>query len=223
MARVIVFDLNGTLLDLSVLDRQFSETFGSPDVRKRWFGQLTELFLTATIVDEYKNFDKLSDAALDMIARQQSMELSTEDRAKIHAASLALPAFVDVRPALDRLRAAGFRLVTLTNSTEKSARAKIKHVELDEYFEKVLSIDAIERYKPAAAAYEYAAEQLGVASAEIRMVAAHSWDIAGALNAGCNAAFIARPEQVLNPLGAKPDISASDLNDVAEQIIRHDT
>jgi len=33
------------------------------------------------------------------------------------------------------------------------------------------------------------AERLGVGTGELRLVAAHAWDIAGALHAGCAAAF----------------------------------
>jgi 2-haloacid dehalogenase len=54
-------------------------------------------------------------------------------------------------------------------------------------------------------------------------VAAHSWDIAGAMRAGCKAAFIARPGMVLDPLFDPPDIVGPDLGTVAERIIAVDT
>ncbi len=67
------------------------------------------------------------------------------------------------------------------------------------------------------------AKELGVPVNQIRMVAAHDWDVAGALNAGCAAAFIARPGKVLNPLMPVPDIIGNDLIEVAERIILADT
>jgi 2-haloacid dehalogenase len=57
---------------------------------------------------------------------------------------------------------------------------------------------------------------------EVRLVAAHSWDIAGALAAGCQAAFVARPGMVLSPLGGPPGVIGPDLTAVAEQIISID-
>lgn len=42
----------------------------------------------------------------------------------------------------------------------------------------------------------------------------------GAMQAGCAAAFVARPGKVLNPLADKPDIIGEDLRIVAEEIIR---
>jgi 2-haloacid dehalogenase len=66
------------------------------------------------------------------------------------------------------------------------------------------------------------AQQLGVATGDLRMVAAHAWDVLGALQAGCAAAFIARPGKVLYPLGPQPDIEAPDLQAAAEQILARD-
>ena len=54
---------------------------------------------------------------------------------------------------------------------------------------------------------------------QTRHIAAHAWDVAGAMSAGCKAAFIARPGMVLNPLFAPPDVVAPDLLEVADQII----
>ena len=54
------------------------------------------------------------------------------------------------------------------------------------------------------------------------LVAAHSWDIAGAMAAGCQAGFVARPGMVVSPLGDPPGITGPDLAAVAEQIISTD-
>jgi len=95
----------------------------------------------------------------------------------------------------------------------------MQHAGLRPYFERLLSVDAVRQFKPARATYEYAAQELGVPITDIRLVAAHDWDIAGAMHAGCAAAFVARPGQVLGSLQAKPDIIGADLQAVARQIV----
>jgi 2-haloacid dehalogenase len=77
----------------------------------------------------------------------------------------------------------------------------------------------VRRLKPAPEPYRMAAERTGVAIGEVRLIAAHAWDIAGALRAGCAAAFIARPGMVLDPLVDQPDIVGADLREVADQIL----
>ena len=68
-------------------------------------------------------------------------------------------------------------------------------------------------------AYEYAAKELGVKTKEILLVAAHAWDLAGATAAGCETAFVARPEKVLSPGGREPQFQASDVSALAVQIV----
>jgi len=60
---------------------------------------------------------------------------------------------------------------------------------------------------------------MGVEASQVRLIAAHAWDIAGALNAGCSAAFVARPGMVLDPLVPQPEIVGPDLNEVVDQIL----
>ena len=66
------------------------------------------------------------------------------------------------------------------------------------------------------------AERLGVGMGDLRLVAAHAWDIAGALHAGCAAAFVARSGMVLDPLFAGPDVVGADLSEVAERILERE-
>ncbi len=64
-----------------------------------------------------------------------------------------------------------------------------------------------------------AAERLGVDCRDVRLIAAHAWDVAGAVRAGCAAAFVARSGQVLDPLAPRPDIVGADLDAVAAGIV----
>ena len=44
MARVCVFDVNETLLDLGALDPHFERIFGDASMRQAWFGQFLALW-----------------------------------------------------------------------------------------------------------------------------------------------------------------------------------
>ena len=113
-------------------------------------------------------------------------------------------------------------MVTLTNSAPVAVEQQLKNAGLTDLFERSFSVDAVKRFKPAPEPYRYVAQQLGVSTGDLRMVAAHAWDVVGALQAGCLAAFIARPGKVLYPLGPKPDIVAPGFQAVAEQILARD-
>ena len=222
MSRVIVFDVNETLLDMSMLAPHFERAFGRAAARGDWFQQLRENWYVALVTNRFTEFSTLADAALRMQADKEGIILSADDRSAILRDMRALPPHPDVEPALQSLRDAGLRLAALTNGGLEAAREQLAHASLAPFFEQILSAEEVRRYKPAPEPYEMAAERLQIAPGDIRMVATHAWDLAGAAAAGCATAFVARPRQVLNPAAPAPDLAADDLVQLAEQIVHAD-
>jgi len=219
VARVCVFDVNETLLDLGALDPEFERVFGDASARQAWFGQFLTSWLTAMVTGVYEEFGTIGGTSLEMIAERQGVQLADEDKQRILGGIQELPPHPEVEENLGRLRDAGLRLVALTNSTQQVADAQIDNSGLRPYFEQVLSADAVKRLKPSPEPYRMAADSLGVEIGQIRLVAAHAWDVAGAMQAGCAAAFVARPGMVLNPLFERPDVLGADLREVADGIL----
>jgi 2-haloacid dehalogenase len=223
MRRVQVFDVNETLLDLAAMDPHFQRIFRDAGARVAWFNQMIQSALVATVTGAYSQFGAHAMAALEMTAERAGVRLTDGDREAVAAQMRQLPAHPEVAEALRRLRDAGLRLAALTNSTEQVARAQLEHAGLIDAFDLVLSADSVRRLKPAPEPYRMAAERLGVAVGEARLVAAHAWDVAGAARAGCATAFVARPGKVLDPLVERPEIVGADLTEVADAILAVDS
>jgi len=204
------------------LDRWFERVFGDAGMRRVWFAQMIQSALVATVTGAYRPFGEIGLAALAMTAEQAGVELLGPDRDAIAAELRRLPAHPEVPGALERLQRAGLRLAALTNSTEEVARAQLEHAGIIGWFEQVLSADMVRRLKPAPEPYLLAGERLGVPVGQVRLVAAHAWDVAGAARAGCATAFVARPGKVLDPLVEAPDVIGADLAEVADRIIATD-
>jgi 2-haloacid dehalogenase len=219
MAPVCVFDVNETLLDLAALDGEFERVFGDRGVRAAWFGQLLQSAMVSTITGGYRDFAAIGRAALEMTATRLGVELSADDREAVVGGMTRLPAHPEVPGALDRLAGGGLRLASLTNSTERVANAQLEHAGIVDRFEAVLSADTVRRLKPAPEPYRMAAERLGVDPGDVLLVAAHAWDVAGALAAGCRAAFVARPGKVLDPLAGRPELVVGDLDELADRLL----
>jgi 2-haloacid dehalogenase len=222
MRRVQVFDVNETLLDLAAMDPHFQRIFGDAGVRVAWFDQMIQSALVATVTGAYRPFGAHAMAALEMTAEQAGVALGGDNKEAVAAQLRQLPAHPEVADALQRLRDAGLRLAALTNSTEQVARAQLEHAGLLDAFDLVLSADTVRRLKPAPEPYLMAAERLGVTVGEVRLIAAHAWDVAGAARAGCATAFVARPGKVLDPLIDRPEIIGADLAEVADAILAVD-
>lgn len=217
--RILVLDVIETMLDINALKPHFARAFGDGEALKEWFANLLLYANVTTVAGPYADFGAVAGAVLDMTAAGRGKTLSLEDRSRILQGTLTLPAHPDVKDGLTRLKAAGFRMVTLTNSAPASVAQQLKNAGLSEFFERSFSIDAVKKYKPAPEPYRYVAQQVGVSTGDLRMVAAHAWDVHGALRAGCAAAFVARPGHALFTLGSKPDIVAADLRAVADRIL----
>lgn len=221
MAKVLVFDVNETLLDLGSLREPFARAFGDAASVGEWFARLLHGSLVATVTDAYEDFGSIGRWALEAVAARRGADLPDADRDAILATMRRLPAHPDVRDALERLRAAGFPLATLTNSSGDLARAQLKHAGIPDLFDHVLSVEEVRRYKPAPEPYLMAAERFGVPPSEMRMVSAHDWDVWGAMRAGCAAAYVARTEAPF-VLGGPPDLAGPDLSLVADAILEVD-
>jgi 2-haloacid dehalogenase len=220
MPRVIVFDVIETMLDTSALEPHFERVFGDPRVLREWFSQLLLYSEVATIAGSYFDFSTIAGATLEMTAESRKVTLSSTDREQILEAMLSLPPHEDVHDALKLLADAGLRLVTLTNSSQRAMEEQLTNAGIENYFERRFSVDSVRKFKPAPETYRMVAKELDLPTSGLRMVAAHAWDIIGAMQVGCAAAFVARPGKVLNPLADKPDIVGEDLRKVAKEIIR---
>lgn len=220
MYSAIVFDVNETLLDLGALDPVFAERFGSANFRKEWFHEVLKLAFATTIVGDYSDFGVIGNAALEILEKRHDKPCTEEQRHNILSIMRKLPAHPDVPAGLEALKQQGYPLVALTNSTGITAEAQLTYAGIRSYFQYVFSADTVKRLKPAAKPYEFVAASLRAAPGSLLMVAAHSWDIAGAIQAGWNGAFISRPGQILDALTPKPSFVASDLVHLARQIIQ---
>lgn len=215
----MVFDVNETLLDLGTLDQLFVEWFGDAAARREWFAQLLQLALVVTLTGTYRDFATLAGEAFQVVARKRELDPGDEAVASILEAVRSLPPHPDVAEALRRLSGAGLRLAALTNSPLSTVRGQLERAGLIGHFDQVLSVESTRRFKPAPEPYLMACRELEIEPAGMWMVAAHDWDVVGAMRVGCAGAFVARPGQGYAPGFDPPDLVGADLAEVAGRLL----
>ena len=87
----------------------------------------------------------------------------------------------------------------------------------------ILGAEIAHDYKPKAVVYQAAAAALDLPREQVMMVAAHSWDLASAAEAGLRTAFIGRPDEHGPGQGetratVPVDYEAADLAALADQL-----
>jgi 2-haloacid dehalogenase len=219
MKPVLVFDVNETLLDLASLDPLFASVLGDASLRPTWFAAMLQLSFVGGLTGQYVDFTTAQKAALRMTAARVGRKVGDREVEDIVGAMRRLPAHADVPAALGRLREAGFRLTALTNSVLDAATAQLTHAGLIELFEEVFSADEVQALKPAPAPYRMVAQRCDVEIADVCLIAAHAWDVSGALAAGGQAAFVGRSGGVPSPIGKQPTVIGRDLTEVADALL----
>jgi 2-haloacid dehalogenase len=218
--KVLFFDVNDTLLDLSVMRESVGSVLrGRPDLLPLWFTTMLQHALVETVAGRYHDFGVIGVAALTMVARNHDISLSEEEAQRAIAPIRSLPPHGDVAPALKALHEAGFRMVALTNSSRAAVEAQIDNAGLADFFERKLSVEDVLVFKPHTLVYRSAAHKMGIDGSECMLITAHGWDIAGALWAGWRAAFLSRPGAQLYPLAPPPEIVAPNMSKAAERLI----
>lgn len=213
----LIFDVNGTLLDLAALDPLFQELCGQAQARRVWFDEVVKEMLVSAATTVYHSFDDIATAAFSTICAKYGPFDEENAKQRILTQMQELPAFADVQPAFDRLQSEGHKLIAFTNGTLASARKQLMHAGIHKYFESVHSADEMQRFKPSLDAYQMLAHKLEASVGELTMVAAHAWDISGASWAGLRTAYIQR-ELPLSAIVPQPTYFAHDLMGLAEKL-----
>jgi 2-haloacid dehalogenase len=219
---LIVFDVNETLLDLQTMEPIFERIFGGKGAMRLWFANLIMYSVVLTEVDSYVHFTDIGSAVMKMLADTRGIRISDDDKMELKENFSTMPPHPDVLIALHKLRAAGFRLFTLTNNLVEVQVHQLKHGGIGDLFERIFSVDSVKRHKPAPQAYAYVEKELGVKPSQLCLVACHTWDTLGAVAAGWEAALVKRAGNDVLSVGPQPQIVGNDLNDIADQLIaRH--
>jgi 2-haloacid dehalogenase len=219
---VLVFDVAGTLMDLQSMRQVFERMFGDGAVVSEWFGETILYSEAETLTDTFTPFSQLAAGVLRMLGRIYKVPITEADVAEVAKGLASLPPYADVPEGLRMLKAAGYRLVTLTDSSATPGKGPLQVAGLAALFERQLSAETVRRYKPARETYAMVADATGVKRSDLCVIAAHPWDVIGARLAGCSAALIERDG--VAPLfvsGLKQaQISGPTLIDVAAQLVR---
>lgn len=221
--KVLFFDVNETLLDLTHMKKKVGETLGGrEDLMALWFSTMLHYSLVTTAGGQYEQFGNIGAAALQMVAANNGISISQEEARSVVLKSLqGLPAHPEVKAALTKLKKDGYKLVSFTNSSNEGLKKQFESAGLTEYFDERLSIEDVGKFKPFSDTYTWAARKMSVKPEECMLIAAHGWDVAGALWAGWRAAFVSRPGQQLFPLAPKTEIVKPDLSGVADILLAY--
>lgn len=210
----IVFDLYSTLLDVGSIAQAAAALTPDPAALVTlWRQKQLEYTWLREAMDRYVDFWQVTAEALTYAAARLGLALTGEQHARLCEAWNDLRPYAEVTAALDAL--AGWPLAVLSNGSPAMLAHGVASAGLGGRFAAVLSVDAVQAFKPNPVVYRLATDQLGATPARVLFVSANAWDAAGGKAFGLTACWINRAGLPMEELGHPPDAEVADLTDLA--------
>jgi 2-haloacid dehalogenase len=204
---LVAFDVNETLVSLRPVSERLPS--GAFEV---WFARILRDGFALAATGRYAPFGELASSHLEVVAPEADAKETLGEFRRLEA-------YPDVRPAFERLRSEGIRIVTLTNGHVETVEAILAHNGLDDYVERCFSADEVRAWKPRPEPYELVAGATRMDPSRIALVAAHSWDVHGAKLAGLQTGWCSRLEGSFGHGFVEPDVFGEDLVEVVEGLL----
>jgi 2-haloacid dehalogenase len=220
MPETLAFDLYGTLVDPLRIAQQLERALGSAAQRTAELWRLKQLEYTfrLTAMQRYEDFEQVTAKALDFALAVVGYVLTADDRRQAMAAYDDLDLFPEVADGLRQLHAARYSMVVLSNGSPRMVRAAVRSAGLESWFDDLISVDEVQTYKPSPLVYRHAAERLGGAIGEIRLISSNPFDVIGATAVGMQVAWLDRAGAVLDTLGPPPAMVLSSLTELVGRL-----
>lgn len=226
--RAVFFDFMGTCLDwhsgaIKVLPQSVDESERSRlalEWRHDYFdANAARLAANEPPEDIDVTLVKTLDALLE---KHPEHKYLFDDRTK-HQCVVAwhsMPAWPEVRPAIEQLKAAGYEVFVFANGTTRLQLDLCKSSGLK--FDMLFSSELLGVYKPAPKSYRKTLELVNVKPEESVMVAAHAYDVRGGREAGMKTIYIHRwtddIKEDVERVKGENDFFLEDMTSLAEVI-----
>ena len=212
---VVAFDVNETLLDLAPVGAALTEQGSSADVLPAVFSRTLATGFAGATLGTWFPFRAAFESSVAQVTG-----LPTAACSAVADSFMELSPHPDVEPALRRLVDAGVRVVTLSHGAPGVAEAGLTRGGVAVLVERMLTSESIRAWKPAPEAYLWGVGVCGVATDQVALVAAHSWDVAGARRAGLTTGFTSgRSEKVFADVLGAPDVQGGTLVEVVDALL----
>lgn len=209
--RALVFDAYGTLFDPFAVKTRAEELFpgNGAALSQLWRAKQLEYSWLRTLMGRYENFWKITEDALIFSCCTLKLSCDELKRKQLMQVYLTLPAFPEVKQALEKL--SHLPLSILSNGTPEMLSPLVAANNMAHFFKNIFSVDALQMYKPRPEVYQHAAASLGVPKEAIGFVSSNYWDIAGATSFGFRTYWLNRSCVGPDELGVTPSAVLSSL------------
>lgn len=221
MTVALAFDIYGTLIDPHGVVDELSGHVGerAQEFSNIWRDKQLEYTWRRALMQRYQNFPTCTRQALDYADTLLQTGLDDAAKASLMAVYRVLPAYDDVPASLQALADAGFCMYGFSNGVADAISGLLEHAGIDQYFEGVVSVDALQTFKPDPDVYHHFIEVANTPAENCWLVSSNGFDVIGAVSAGMKAAWLKRSESVVfDPWEIEPTLVVHSLGELTKKI-----
>ena len=221
MSIAIAFDIYGTLINphgvVDELTRHLGER--AQPFSNLWRDKQLEYSFRRGLMGRYQNFPVCTRQALDYADAVLQTNLDESVKTKLMAIYGELPAFEDVAQSLEAMASEGWQLYAFSNGTAEAVSGLLEHAQIDAYFAGVVSVDALQTFKPDPRVYRHFMEIAGTDAEHCWLVSSNPFDVIGAVATGMKAAWLQRAQTaVFDPWEFEPTCKINRLDQLKESV-----
>ena len=223
MVNICIFDAYGTLFDVTsatriVANEEEYSSFPNHSVKvsNSWRIKQLEYSWLRNIMHEYIDFWQITKDALDFALEENQIK-NEKLRQRLLDVYWNLSAYPEAHDVLTTLKANNIQTGILSNGSKQMLNSAVVSANLENYLDKIISIDGIEIYKPDPKVYQMVIDQFNCKIEEVLFISSNGWDIAGASKFGFTTLWVNRnlipkdrltfmPNKITNNLSTIPNI-----------------
>jgi len=221
MVVTLAFDVYGTLIDTHGVVTGLQALVGAKaqDFSQTWRDKQLEYSFRRGLMQNYVNFAACTRQALDYTCAYYRVDLSKKQRDSLLALYKVLPAFNEVKEALQQLKATDFRLFAFSNGSADALEELLTAAGIRDSFLGVISVDDLKSFKPNPGIYSHFLRKSGATGSSAWLISSNSFDVTGAISAGMKSVWVQRsPEAIFDPWEIKPTIIVKSLTELSQRI-----
>ena len=215
--KTVVFDIIGTCFSLEKPRQQLIKFDAPHHALELWFAQALRDAFAFSHAGGYQPLKEILQAQLPRTLQTLGVKLDNDQRSQVMDTLGELELQPSALAAFQELTASGWQILALTNGSKDATHKLLQRSQVEQYFTEVYSCDAITLTKP----HPHVYQMIPTDSLEnVWLVAAHAWDIAGAIQVGMKTAFVSQLEKSYLDIYPQPQIMANNLLEAAQKIVQ---
>lgn len=206
----LVFDVYGTLVDTSGVETLLEQKLGerAAQFSKQWRNKQLEYSFRMGLMRWYQPFSQCTRYAFEYTCEEFGVSFLDNEKEALFLRYLSLPAFADAAEALPKFAETDAGCFAFSNGVKSDVESVLAYAGVRAYLQDVISVDAVEVFKPSRIAYMYMVEQVGRWRAKEHDAKEH--DTEGSGTAAHDALLASAPSKCLHYVEAGMDDADDD-------------